>query len=228
VDTRAAVVADYDRQLMTRIACGSIDAFEALYDRYSARAYRMAWWVCHEDGRAEEAIQETFMSIWRGRTGCEPARGSVAAWLLTTVRSRAVDIVRHNTRPADRRAGEHASNAHPTPGTIAEQNVSEDATPAAGTVKGRMRLGLHELRTSFDTDVVECRGRFDCASRASRQTAVGTFNERIFMDLLLLLIIALVILSLAGGAFISPLVFLLLIVVVVLFMGPYRGRRSRL
>jgi hypothetical protein len=48
------------------------------------------------------------------------------------------------------------------------------------------------------------------------------------MDLLLLLIIALVILSLAGGAFISPLVFLLLIVGVVLFMGPYRGRRSRI
>jgi hypothetical protein len=38
----------------------------------------------------------------------------------------------------------------------------------------------------------------------------------------------LIILSLAGGAFISPLVFLLLIVVVLLFMGPHRGRRSRL
>jgi hypothetical protein len=47
------------------------------------------------------------------------------------------------------------------------------------------------------------------------------------MDPLLLLIIALVVLSLAGGAFISPLVFLLLIVGVMLFMGPYRGRRSR-
>lgn len=48
------------------------------------------------------------------------------------------------------------------------------------------------------------------------------------MDLLLLLIIALVVLSLAGGAFVSPLVFLLQIVVVLLFMGPYRGRRSRI
>jgi hypothetical protein len=58
--------------------------------------------------------------------------------------------------------------------------------------------------------------------------ATGYLNERTFMDLLLLIIIALIILSLAGGAFISPLVFLLLIVVVLLFMGPYRGRRSRL
>jgi hypothetical protein len=48
------------------------------------------------------------------------------------------------------------------------------------------------------------------------------------MDLLLLLIIALIILSIAGGAFISPLVLLLLIVVLLLFLGPYRGRRTRI
>lgn len=63
---------------------------------------------------------------------------------------------------------------------------------------------------------------------ATHWHATGYSNERPFMDLLLLIIIALIIFSLAGGAFISPLVFLLLIVVVLLFMGPYRGRRSRL
>ena len=67
--------------------------------------------------------------------------------------------------------------------------------------------------------------KISCETLASRHR---NQNERTFMDLLLLLIIALIILSLAGGAFLSPLVFLLLIVVVLLFMGPYRGRRSRL
>jgi RNA polymerase sigma-70 factor, ECF subfamily len=193
-DIRAAVVADYDSRLMTRITCGSNDAFEELYDRYSARAYRMAWWVCHEDGRAEEAVQETFVSIWRGQTGYEPARGTVAAWLLTTVRSRATEIMRLNTNHADRRAGEHTLDAHPTPG-IAEQTVTGDeahrlherltqlpdaqrevialavygqlshteiATALslpAETVEGRMRLGLHELRTKIETDVARCNGK---------------------------------------------------------------------
>jgi hypothetical protein len=48
------------------------------------------------------------------------------------------------------------------------------------------------------------------------------------LDLLLLLIVALIILSIAGGVFVNPLVLLLLIVVLLLFLGPYRGSRSRL
>jgi RNA polymerase sigma-70 factor (ECF subfamily) len=198
-DTRAAVVADYDSQLMTQIACGRTEAFEELYDRYSARAYRMAWWICHEDGRAEEAVQETFVSIWRGQTRHEPARGTVAAWLLTTVRSRATDIMPLNTNHADRRTGEHTLNAHPTPG-IAEQTLTGDETHRlreqltqlpdaqrevialavygqlshteiatalslpAETVKGRMRLGMHELRTKIEPDVAQRNGNTSIAS----------------------------------------------------------------
>ena len=48
------------------------------------------------------------------------------------------------------------------------------------------------------------------------------------MDLLVLLIIALIILSVAGAAFVSPLVLVLLVVALLLFVGPYRGRRSRI
>lgn len=36
------------------------------------------------------------MSIWRGPTGYQSARGTVAARLLTTVRYLAIDIVRRN------------------------------------------------------------------------------------------------------------------------------------
>ena len=54
-----------DDQLMKRIQSGSADAFEALYDRYYARAYRVAWSVCRDDGRAEEAVQEAMVSVWR-------------------------------------------------------------------------------------------------------------------------------------------------------------------
>jgi hypothetical protein len=53
-------------------------------------------------------------------------------------------------------------------------------------------------------------------------------NERPLMDLLVLLIIALIILSVAGAAFVSPLVLVLLVVALLLFVGPYRGRRSRI
>lgn len=124
-DTGAAVVADYDGRLMTRIESGSVDAFDELHDRYSARAYRVARWVCQEDGPAEDAVQEAFMSIWRSRTEYQPAR-TVAAWLLTTVCYRAIDIVRRNTKHAERPAGEQALGADLAPGDIAEQTATRD------------------------------------------------------------------------------------------------------
>lgn len=96
-------------------------------------------------------------------------------------------------------------------GQLSHTEIAAALDLPTGTVKGRMRLGLQKLRTGIEKDV-----------------ALKNSNERILVDLLLLLIIALVILSLAGGAFLSPVVFLLLIVVVLLFLGPYRGRRSRI
>jgi RNA polymerase sigma-70 factor (ECF subfamily) len=125
-DARAAAAVHYDAQLMKRIESGSTEAFEELYDRYSPRAYGVAWWVCHEHGRAEEAVQEAFMSIWRSRTGYTPGRGTVAAWLLTTVRYRAIDVVRRNTKHADRRSDQHLLDTHPAAGDIAEQTANRD------------------------------------------------------------------------------------------------------
>jgi RNA polymerase sigma-70 factor (ECF subfamily) len=109
----ATATADYEAQLMARIESGSVEAFEELYDRYSARAYRVAWWVCRDAGRAEDAVQEAFISIWRSRMGYHPARGTPAAWLLTTVRHRAIDVVRRHTKHADRRVGERLLDPDP-------------------------------------------------------------------------------------------------------------------
>ena len=116
----------YDGQLMRRIASGSVEAFEELYDRYCARAYRVAWSICHDDGRAEDAVQEGFMSIWRGRTAYQPGRGTVAAWLLTAVRYRAIDVARRDHKHSARRASEDTLDAHPASGSIGEQTVTRD------------------------------------------------------------------------------------------------------
>lgn len=85
-----------DAELMRRIESGSIVAFEELYDLYSARAYRVARSVCREGANAEEAVQEAFLSVWKRGSRYRPERGSVAAWLLTAVRFRAIDAMRRD------------------------------------------------------------------------------------------------------------------------------------
>lgn len=83
-----------DEQLMRRVQDGDQRAFAALYDRHAGRAYRVARRACNDAGRAEDAVQEGFLSIWRGRAGYRPQAGSFQAWAVAAVRNRAVDIVR--------------------------------------------------------------------------------------------------------------------------------------
>jgi RNA polymerase sigma-70 factor (ECF subfamily) len=179
---------DEDR-LMAEVQAGSAEAFSELYDRYCYRAYRVAWSICRDDARAEDAVQEAFTSIWKSRAYYLSQRGTVAAWLLTAVRYRAIDVVRRERKHADRRAGEEGLYAHSAPGNIAEEAVARENTHRlqkllaqlpdaqqevitlayygqlthteiattlglpAGTVKGRMRLGLGKLRAGIEKEV---------------------------------------------------------------------------
>ena len=87
-----------DDEVMAAVKAGSADAFAVLYDRYHRRAYRIAWSVCRDNGRAEEAVQETFAAVWKTRGSYESHAGRVAPWVLSIARHRAIDIARRNGR----------------------------------------------------------------------------------------------------------------------------------
>jgi hypothetical protein len=72
--------AEDDGELIRQIASGSTGAFEELHERYHGRAYRLARSICGEDGRAEEAVQEAFVSIWRSAASYEMRGGAAAGW----------------------------------------------------------------------------------------------------------------------------------------------------
>jgi RNA polymerase sigma-70 factor (ECF subfamily) len=109
-----------DDLVMARVKAGSSAAFGVLYDRYCERAYRIAWSVCRDDGRAEDAVQETFISIWKTRTTYED-HGKVAAWVLTVARHRAIDIARRATWQAAHRTGDDGLQVLHDPAGVPEQ-----------------------------------------------------------------------------------------------------------
>ena len=61
-----------DSVLMGEIDAGSLQAFGRLYDRYCHRAYRLAFSVCRDDGRAQDAVQEAFLSVWKTPASYRP------------------------------------------------------------------------------------------------------------------------------------------------------------
>ena len=54
-----------DGELISRVGDGDANAFELLYMRYSRPVFALALRRLGDRGRAEDAVQETFASIWR-------------------------------------------------------------------------------------------------------------------------------------------------------------------
>ena len=152
-----------DRQLMGEVSAGSVAALGQLYDRFSSRAYRVAYSVCRDEGRAHDAVRDAFLHLWRTRTTSRRERGTVAAWLLTVVRDRAIDLARRDRDHATQRDTTDrllALAALPDEqqevialayyGQLSHTEIATQLRLPPGTVKDRMRLGLQKLRSSLD------------------------------------------------------------------------------
>lgn len=87
-----------DADLIAHAAAGDERAIAALYDRYGAVVYAIAYRITGQRADAEEIVVEAFAQAWREAGRFEARRGSVAGWLTMIARSRALDLVRARSR----------------------------------------------------------------------------------------------------------------------------------
>jgi RNA polymerase sigma-70 factor, ECF subfamily len=176
-----------DEELMRRVQADDARAFGELYDRHVARALKVARSVGHQSTRAEDAVQEGFLSVWRSRGSYQPGMGSFRAWAMTIIRHRAVDSIRSDravTRAqaadpeeglpdrasaslqdeaierSERQAVRVSLTRLPEAqaevialaffGELSHTEIAAQLSLPAGTVKGRMRLGLTKLRKQME------------------------------------------------------------------------------
>ena len=98
-----------DGALVARIAAADERALGELYDRHGEMAYALALAMVREGADAEEVVADVFGQVWRRAAQYDPGRGSVAAWLATITRTRALDLIRARGRRT--RAIERAAQA---------------------------------------------------------------------------------------------------------------------
>ena len=83
-----------DAAVVQEMAAGSEAALTTLYDRYASAIFAAAYRLTADRGTAEEVVQETFLALWNRAESFDPAAGSLAAWLHTIARNRAIDRLR--------------------------------------------------------------------------------------------------------------------------------------
>jgi RNA polymerase sigma-70 factor (ECF subfamily) len=131
-----------DGELISRTADGDRGAFDVLFRRYSRPVFGLALRRLGDRGRAEDAVQETFASIWRAARSYRPERGPGAPWLYAVARNAITDRGRARSEPP--------AEVPDTPST--------DAGPAeraeSGWTAWRVHRALEELSTN-ERSVIE-------------------------------------------------------------------------
>ena len=75
------------------------DAARRLYRKYHMELLRFGVHVLHDQGLAEDMVQETFVKFCRQASNYDASRGPVRGWLFTMAKSTAYDVAR---RPSSR------------------------------------------------------------------------------------------------------------------------------
>lgn len=131
---------------MERVRAGDMRALEELYDRYSGLLYSVAHRILGGAEDAEEVLQEAWLQVWNKADSFDPARGAVAAWLLTRVRSRAIDRLR--SRASRQRMEEAVATQPPArrsdepPATVEQWQLQQKVVAALDTLGPQQRQVL--------------------------------------------------------------------------------------
>lgn len=83
-----------DLRLMGEVVAGSHAALAALYDRHGDALFASVCRLTSDRGLAEEIVQEAFLAVWDRAETFDGDAGSLAAWLHTIARNRAIDRLR--------------------------------------------------------------------------------------------------------------------------------------
>lgn len=169
--------ADEDLIVVQRMARGDGDALAELYDRHGRIVFAMAVRILSDRGEAEDLTQDVFTLAWQNAARYDASRGVVAAWLLVTTRTRAIDRLRsRKVRP--RAAGQD---------DIRRMDAIPDAAPsvewivAGEQAAGRVRSALGALpadqRDPLCLAYFEGLSHSEIAERTG--TPLGTIKTRI-------------------------------------------------
>ena len=145
----------------------------AAYDDHGRELFALAYRSLGDRGRAEEAVQETFLRAWRGADRYDPRRSTLRTWLYAICRNVVIDAIR--ARAARPELADAAPPELPAPERPLEQLL----------VGLEMEEALRRLSDQHRCVLVEIHLRDRPASEVAAQLGipVGTVRSRVYYAL---------------------------------------------
>ncbi len=138
------IPADYASEADLLAACrrGDLRAFERLYDEHGARLKSVAFHILGQRQDAEDAVQETFLKLYRAVDGFQGQSG-IGTWLCRILINVCYDLARKRKREAD--PEEHALESRAAPGRELPLKVALETALRRIHPKHRMVFLLFEV-----------------------------------------------------------------------------------
>lgn len=111
------------------------EAFARLYRHFAPRVKAYLMRLGADDAAAEEATQESMLSLWRRADSFDPAQAGAGTWVFTIARNRRIDLIRRERRPE--------------PESEAIELIADPAAPADQTIAAEQRD--RQVRTALET-----------------------------------------------------------------------------
>lgn len=133
--------ADFDENLVIRIASGDRDAFRAVYEASSRAVYGFAYSILGDRHDAEDVMHDAYLRMHRAAASYQP-QGKPLAWLLTIVRNLCYDRIRSRQSDAAK-AGQ--AQAAPHHRDLTEERMLLEEALASLQEEDRQIVVLHAL-----------------------------------------------------------------------------------
>ncbi|HET7738054.1 MAG TPA: RNA polymerase sigma factor [Tepidiformaceae bacterium] len=135
-----------DSELITAIAAGREPALDALYERLHRQCFAFSLRMLGSESDAEEAVQETFVRVWRNARQYDPERAGVAGWTLSITRNLCIDELRRRRRRAPQAPELDSNSTHPAPERTDEEAeraiLGEQVRGALQSLPGEQRSAI--------------------------------------------------------------------------------------
>ncbi len=128
---------DHLMTLIERIAQRDEAALKALYDLTARKLYGLSLRVVGSADAAEDALQESFLQVWRNAGDYRATLSPPMAWLGLIVRSRSLDSLR-------RRAAERSHLTQELDETLADTLEGDTPDPLDTSLASQQAWALHQ------------------------------------------------------------------------------------
>src|SRR5262245_39379630 len=131
-----------DEALMDAITDHRPDALNEFYSRHGGRLKSVIGNVVHEEGDADDVLQDILLQIWHEADHYSPKAGKLLGWVVTLARRRAIDRLRR--KQAYSRAKERYQE-HLNEQPVATENHSSDDSISRSDLRQFLHRRLNVL-----------------------------------------------------------------------------------